>query len=99
MSGCRENFPEGLAGTRLWHLPDFTDFYLKYVFLNNSGAFKRFQNCFTGNVRLNVWIQFSKIKGKTILSASEDRIKIDKAKADSGMPLPTNDLKLQTATP
>ena len=60
MSGCRENFPEGLADTRLWHLPDFTDFYLKYVFLNNSGAFKGFRIVLLG--MLGKPFEFSLVK-------------------------------------
>ena len=42
----------------------------EYIFLNNSGAFKGFR-IFYGNVRLNVWIQFSQIKEKSIFSTSE----------------------------
>ena len=67
MSGCREKFPRGThPGTRLLHPPYLITFIRKYVFQNNSGAFKDY-----GNVRLNVWIQLSKIKEKTIFSASE----------------------------
>ena len=40
-------------------------FIWKYIFLNNLGAFKGFR-IFYGNVRLNVWIQFSQIKEKSI---------------------------------
>ena len=59
-------------GTRLWHLPDFLDFYLKYVFLNITRVLLKISEFFFNwAVRLNIWIQFSKIKGKTILSASE----------------------------
>ena len=46
------------------------NFYLRIHFLNNSGAFKGFR-IFYGNVRLNVWIQFSQIKEKSIFSTSE----------------------------
>ena len=72
MSGCRENFLQGIRpGSRLWHLPDLLTFIWKYVFLNNSVAFKDFRKFLNGNVSLNVWIQFSQIKQKSIFSASE----------------------------
>ena len=72
MSGCREDFPQGIRpGSRLWHLPDLLTFIWKYVFLNNSVAFKDFRKFLNGNVSLNVWIQFSQIKQKSIFSASE----------------------------
>ena len=58
-------------GSRLWHLPDLLTFIWKYVFLNNSVAFKDFRKFLNGNVSLNVWIQFSQIKQKSIFSASE----------------------------
>ena len=48
----------------------FQTFIWKYIFLNNSGAFKGFR-IFYGNVRLNVWIQFSQIKEKSIFLTSE----------------------------
>ena len=40
-------FPKGIClGPRLWQLLDFLTFIRKYVFLNNSGAFKDFGNFF-----------------------------------------------------
>ena len=52
-------FPQGIRpGLRLWHLLDFTNFYLKIRFLNHSGALKDFRKIFFyGNDRINVWIQ------------------------------------------
>ena len=60
-------FPKGIClGPRLWQLLDFLTFIRKYVFLNNSGAFKDFGIFFFANVRLTVWVKFSQIKGKSI---------------------------------
>ena len=51
MSGCRENFPrvQDYDTFLIYQL-----FFLKCVFLNNSGAFKDFGIFVKGNVRLKV---------------------------------------------
>ena len=47
-------FPQGTClGTRLLHPPDLIIFILKYVYLNNSGAFKDFRTFFWWEGRKN----------------------------------------------
>ena len=69
----QRKFPQEIRpGLKLWRLPDLLTFIWKYLFLNNSVAFKDFRKFFFyGNVRLNVWNQCSQIKQKSFFSASE----------------------------
>ena len=59
-------------GPRLRHLPDVLTFIWKYVFLNNSGAFKDFRHFFfMETLGLKFEFNFFQIKKKSIFSASE----------------------------
>ena len=49
-------FPQGTClGTRLLHPPDLIIFIWKYIYLNNSGAFKDFKTFFSLEGRKNVF--------------------------------------------
>ena len=60
VSGCRQNSPRGIRlGPTLWHLPDLWTLFA-------SGALKDFRIFLNGNARLNVWIQNSHMREKSI---------------------------------